>query len=156
GKDLWACLADGRVRSWALPGCKEGAYWRVVTKGEGTLSSAAFNSDASVLTVGYESGRTVICKTYDQSCQELPSVKKPIEALGVSPDGNLTCAGTRDGIVQVWRADGTPGPRLAAFGRSISSVLFHPDKPWLIASDRHGGTKVWDMATGELILTGSY
>ncbi len=154
GKSLWALRADGALRSWSLPGLEEGAARRV---GAGA-TAAAFSADAVVLAVGHADGRVVLEKLAGGPSQALPAARTAVQALAWSPDAQHLAVGTRDGNVSLWQTAGTPTPshQFAPFGGGIGDVQFTPDGRWLLAGATNWPTRVWDVHSGERLLTIPY
>ena len=64
-------------------------------------------------------------------------------ALAVSPDGALVAAGLRDGVVAVFRTDGTGTPlRLRHDGQRVDDLAFTPDGTRLVAAGHEGSLHV--------------
>lgn len=154
---LWACRADGQVRSWSLPDFKPGASWQVAPKTVREtitpFNAAAFNTDGTKLAAGDKLGHVFVYESSGKLLRELPSAERAVEALAWSPDSHLVAVGTKDGIVQIFREDGSLLHRLTAFSLEVSNILFHPDGRWVLAGGRYQ-MKVWDLATGEQLLNG--
>jgi WD40 repeat protein/DNA-binding SARP family transcriptional activator len=96
----------------------------------------------------------------------------PITALAWSPNGGVLAVGARDGVVQLWGADGTPELLRSLLGltplpgqpEAIQSLAFSPDGALLAASDKSQTTAVghtlvspfatmaiWHVDTGALV-----
>jgi WD40 repeat protein len=59
----------------------------------------------------------------------------------------------RDGKVRVWRQDGTPLYQFALAPTGVGQVVFHPGGRWLLAGERGYPGRVWDVRTGDVVLT---
>jgi WD40 repeat protein len=162
GRKLWACRADGQVVSWSLPDFQPAAGWTVPgvgnTQGERIgprLTAAAFTADASRLAVGDKSGRVILCQSGGTKLREFPAASLQVQALAWSSDEQLVAVGSRDGTSSIWRAaDGFRLYLLPGYNAGIDSVLFSPDDHWLLTGVRHSIGKIWDVVSGEPVLTG--
>jgi WD40 repeat protein len=154
-KTFRGARADGQVFSWSLPDFKPGAAWKVEAGGK-QLSAAAFSADTARLAVGDEKGHVQLYQD-GKLLRDLPPARTRVEALAWSPDGRLVAAGTKDGRIQLWDAqEGIPSHSFLVGGAEPSTILFHPDGHWLLASGRDAGLFMWDVITGEKLLTGNY
>ncbi len=88
----------------------------------------------------------------------------PAHAVAVSPDGETVATAGADRLVRLWSArTGGPLRTLAGFDDPVYDVTFSPDGKRVAASSRLISTndaegferksRVWDVATGELLLT---
>jgi WD40 repeat protein len=163
GNTLWACRADGAVSAWSLPGFRTEAgrpaglqcsSWKT---GPGALTAARFNADATLLATGGEDKRVRLFRAGEEKpFQELATGRFGVEALAWSPDNRLVAVGMEDGSVQLWNRDGSPSHRLQGFGPGVSALHFNHDGRWLLAGSWRGPMKMWDVQTGETLLTGPY
>ncbi|MBY0528020.1 MAG: WD40 repeat domain-containing protein [Gemmataceae bacterium] len=73
-----------------------------------------------------------------------------LQALAVSPNGQLVTTGGNDGVVRLWSvADGTLVHELPGHEEPVWNVAFHPDGKQLVSADHKGVVKVWDVAGGK-------
>jgi WD40 repeat protein len=157
GNTLWACQADGRVRSWTLPDFQPGKAWTAHTEPGPfpELTAAAFGTDGATLVVADMKNCVRLYRGRERQ-RDLPPAPCPVEALALSPRGDLLAVGTKGGHLQLWHTqDGTAGHRLAVSASGVSRIQFHPNGRWILAGFR--GTapfKLWDVATSEQLLTG--
>ncbi len=153
GKTLSVCCADRQVQTLSLPDLRIAAEWRVSASSH-RLTSAAFNAPASRLAVGDESGQVRLYEAHGTFLPPARPSRMEVEALAWSPDSSLVAAGTKDSIVQLWSAQDGPPLRKFVHGNSgFRNIQFRPDGRWLLAGNWDGGN-VWDVATGEQLLTG--
>jgi WD40 repeat protein len=162
GETVWACRADGRVQAWAVPGCESCAKWEIgmeppvkIGDKKPTLTAAAFSTDGLLLAVADETRRVFLYQSRSKLLRELPPSPTGVESLALAPDNRLIAIGTKDGNVQLRHSlDGAPSYRFPVGGAEISSMQFHPNGQWLMASERNNSLKVFDVQTGERVLTG--
>lgn len=74
-----------------------------------------------------------------------------VESIGYAPDGRLIAVGCRDGVIRVYSTD---GQLLRAFG-DIASGISIVDLPTgaRVAAVDDQGLEMWNLETGELVLT---
>jgi hypothetical protein len=153
GETVWVCCGDGQVHSLSLPDLKATGGWKVAAP-SGRIT-AAFNRDATVLAVGNKDGEVSLHEN-GRFLRSLPPGRIEVEALAWSPDGELVAVGTQDGNVQLWpKAEGPPSYPFTLGDTGVSSIVFSPDGRWALAGSCEG-MRMWDVATGEQVLTGGY
>jgi WD40 repeat protein len=124
--------------------------------------NAAFNGDATQLALATEpvvgqEPRRVLLWDGQKTARELTRVRTSVTALAWSPDSQWIAVGTQDGNVRLWSAgEGLPGHLFTVPSEGISRLQFDPEGRWLLAEGRSGGMWMWDLVTGELLLTGGY
>jgi WD40 repeat protein len=154
GNTLWACRADGVVLAWSLPGFRPEPGWNTST---GSLTAARFNADATLLATGGADGRVRLFRApAEKPFQELRTGRFGVDALAWSPDNLLVAAGTEDGGIQLWERDGTPLHQFPGFGPGVAALHFNRDGRWLLVGARNGLMKMWDVRTGDQVLTGPH
>jgi WD40 repeat protein len=147
--NLLACRADGRVRSWSIPNFKAGDT-RLVD--ENSLLEAAFSSGADELVMANSQHHVRTITMAKSKSRDLFRSKVPISAINWSPNSDLLAVGKSDGTIELRRADGELVHHFTCYMVGVATVLFDPSGRWLMAGDRHSGTKIWDAVTGELLL----
>ncbi len=86
--------------------------------------------------------------------RSLPAGRLEVEALAWSPESDLVATGTKDGTVRVWPVkEGLPSNDFFLGTPGVSNIQFAPDGPLLLAGFRRD-MMMWDLATGEQVLTG--
>ncbi len=72
-----------------------------------------------------------------------------ILSVAISPDGRLVLTGSTRGM-KLWDIAARKELRSFKCGTSdVVSVAFSPDGRFAISAVRHGGIKLWDVATGD-------
>jgi serine/threonine protein kinase/WD40 repeat protein len=155
-KRVWACRADGKVQSWALPSFQPGkAVELTLPAGMTGFTAAAFNDDGKLLAVGDGSGQTRLCTT-DGTVLRQVRASTAVTALAWSPDNGILAAGSQDGSLQLWQADGPLLYRFPAFGEDVRNIFFGGAGRQVLACGRTGNLMIWDVPSGELLLTGNH
>src|SRR5262249_55639084 len=132
GDRIWACRADGRVRSWTLPEFRDGPGW--AADGSSIRWSAArFTHRAERLAAGDETGAVRVFSADGQVERALEGVGDhlPVEALAWSEDGRLLAAGYKGGDIQLWDDAGKLIRRQSAFPVGVDHLEFAADGRWL-------------------------
>jgi WD40 repeat protein len=75
-------------------------------------------------------------------------------ASALSPHGTIVAVGLLDGGIQLWDAR-TLELRATLLGHSntIGGLAFSPDERVLVSDSGDGTVRLWDVATGEQLLT---
>ncbi len=68
-----------------------------------------------------------------------------INSVAVSADSQLVAAGSFDGSISLWNAQGAEQKTLSAPGEMFDVVAFSPDKHWLAAGTRSAKVDVFDL-----------
>ncbi|KAF8497996.1 WD40-repeat-containing domain protein, partial [Gautieria morchelliformis] len=74
-----------------------------------------------------------------------------VSCIAFSPDGSLIASGSKDQKVRVWNV--ATGEQLHKLRHAATSVAFRPDGSHVVS--RGKATLVWDIVTGDLILSHS-
>ena len=155
GDELWACRADGQVRSWGSASGRPGMAWSIEVSEDHPLTAACFDTDATRLAVGQDDGSVRLFRRGNSKCLlRLRTARFAVSSLAWSPDNRLLAAGAEDGSVLVWDGEGVPWLQLPGSPDRVSVLQFTPDGRWLLVGGRNGGMKMWDTHTGEPLLTG--
>jgi WD40 repeat protein len=72
--------------------------------------------------------------------------------LKFSPDGKTVAVGLDNGVIKLFDpVTGAETQKIAAHSNSIKALAFHPTGKFLLsAAQGDGGTKIWNLATGQL------
>ncbi len=154
-KTVWACCANGQVQSWSLPDFKEGARQPIDVGTPALLTAARFNTDATLLATANQVGQVRLHHVSGQLARALAlDSNLGVQALAWSPDSQLVAIGTKDSTIQLWRSNGTRSHECTLSNTDVDNILFSPDGRWLLAGHRAAGMKIWDVVTGQQVLTG--
>jgi len=70
-----------------------------------------------------------------------------VYAVAFSPDGQRVATGSLDGMVRIWRVDGSAGPVLGGHRRWLTSVDWSPNGKHLLSTDDAGMILSWNTET---------
>jgi eukaryotic-like serine/threonine-protein kinase len=123
--------------------------WRSVLTIRGPVRSLAFDTRNRLVT-GSATGEVALWTIADGAkLRQLRPFGEPVDAVAVSPDGQLVAAGSRDGAMQVWHADrGSLRSQLNPRRSKVLWVEFDPTSTWLLAASADGTVIVADAAQG--------
>jgi WD40 repeat protein len=134
------------------------AVWRgtsgeLLGRSPGKATALAFSAEGSFLAIGTHEGRITV-QPLGPGVREpvvLPGPRRTIHCLAFSPDNRRLAAGGAGGTVTVW--DLADKHTLFCPGSiyDVYAVAFSPDGT-LLASGGRGHSKLWDAATGQLLL----
>jgi RNA polymerase sigma factor (sigma-70 family) len=126
------------------------------------VRSVAFSPDARAIAACAEDGSTHVWDARTGKLRvALRGTESKAQSLAVSPDGRLiaVCAmATRDQkeTGEVMILDATTGKvvrTLAGHDRPVNAVAFSPDGRWLVSAGQDRTTRLWDAATGRVLMT---
>lgn len=137
---VYTASANGRLRLWPatvtppkpIP-AQPAAVAGFALSGDGTLVVTG-SEDKAVRVVNTTTGQTV------QTFANLPGVPK---AVAVSANGQLVAAGTPDGKVHVWSADGKPQGVIPAHEGPVTAVAFAANQPLPVTAGADGVVRTW-------------
>lgn len=86
-----------------------------------------------------------------RECNRLVGHTTAVWGLSFSPNGTLA-SGDNDGIMNIWRADGTLIQTIEAHTDCINSIAFHPSSQILASASEDCTVKLWNVE-GKLIYT---
>jgi WD40 repeat protein len=153
GQTVRACLKDGTVAHFTLPGFSEGKSSRL-SVGTAPLTAAAFGPNGE-LAVADEAGNTHLFSALGHRCSGGPSTSRSaVTTLAWSGDGRLLALGRQDGTILLWDIEEkVPRYQMSGFSSRVVHLLFHPHRQWLVAGDSDL-LRIWDVTTGALVLVG--
>jgi WD40 repeat protein len=142
------------VQSWTLPGLQPLAAWDI-PKQNSPYTVAVFNAGATRVAVGDRAGHVRMHETTSQLLRSFVGSQVEIEALAWSPDSETLAVGTKGGTVRLWTArEGLPSIMFFLNFGSLGGIQFSPDGCWLLVGMSSAASmKVWNIATGEQLLT---
>ncbi|MCS6827646.1 MAG: hypothetical protein NZ553_13605 [Caldilinea sp.] len=146
GVQLWSGLDGGRI----------GALFPRI-EADDVINSLQFTSDGSRLLAKTLQGTIVVWDVESQTELHRFSLPSGRDAVTLSPDGQWLAVvqpSEKDIGVDLWRIDiGQPtGVRLGGHTSVISAVAFTPDARSAATVSFDGSARVWDVASGELLL----
>src|SRR5262249_20317036 len=110
--------------------------------------------DAGRLALGSEDGSVAIFTTDGKKLHSSSAARTRVQALAWSPDARLLAVGAKDGKVILEEPEAHAQARLIfSSGSPVTTLVYHSDGRYLLAAG--GSTKMWDVTTGERVLTGS-
>jgi WD40 repeat protein len=152
GNKLWACRADGIFKAWSLHD-----FNLVIDRklDSASISAARFNADATLLAIGDEQGGVRWFRTDTaRQVRQLDAGRFGVEALAWSGDSSLLAIGTKGGTVQLWNSDGNRRHDFPVPDPSVHLLQFSPDDRWILAGGRNSRMQIWDVESGDQLLTG--
>ncbi len=109
-------------------------------------------------------GRVLITRLQERSAGKLPELKTIkqimlpgnsfIRTLAIDDDGGKIACGTSEGSVILIIRNNDKNPALKEIykhGKSILSLLFIPDKNWLVSASLDNSVRIWDLSKEEFI-----
>lgn len=92
----------------------------------------------------------------DGKAEALPVVHDSwVQALAVSPDGNIAVSGGGDGRIAWWDMQSSPTVAIRTIEHAhddyVRGLSISPDGKWLLSGGYDRAVKLWNLATGELV-----
>ncbi len=169
GKQLATSSADGSVRIWDIT--PAGASdWFTLAAHQGPIYLFDLTADGKYLATASSDG---VAKVWDlASGRELLAITNhggPLFGVAISPDGTLLATAGDDNIAKIWKLHLSPGTPTAELQHTLSghvkswavagnfpgltSVAFSPDGEKLATGGVDGVAKIWDVSTGQELLS---
>jgi WD40 repeat protein len=158
GQRLASVSDDNTVRIWELR--SESAASKVIKGHAAAVQAVSFSPDGKLLASG---SLDLSVRIWDadtgKSFRTLKGHKKPVSDIAYAPDGQMLASASYDNTVRIW--DIRSGATMFILKhdpldeRGVRAVAFAPDGRTL-ASAHEGTARIWDAATGELILRDDY
>lgn len=73
----------------------------------------------------------------------------PLNAINISPDGQLIAAAGNDGTVIVWHSNGTVLTTIEGHAGSVTDLSFSPDGNQIATVGEDGMVRIWETSSGE-------
>ncbi len=83
--------------------------------------------------------------TGESTLRKTQKTKRPVTALGCSPDEKSIAVGCDDGMVGIWSSDGAIAWLPQEHNKQVSAVCFHPKGNWLLTCARDNTVVIWDL-----------
>jgi WD40 repeat protein len=124
------------------------------------IQSMAFSPDSATLATGSEDKAV---KLWDVASGKerltIPDLGQPVSALAFTPDGGRLAVACGDTITLRDPASGTVVQTIHAYLHQVVAMVFTPDAKRLLTAGgagdtaRGSGVKVWDLSTGQELIT---
>lgn len=144
-----------RTHSYALlsillvGGVARGEPATTLRAGKAALNQAAYTGDGKQLaTAGFDK----VVRSWDgatgKEVRAFTGAPDLVDAVAISPDGQRIVAGSRDGTLISWTADGSPAFTVRGHTGAIWGVRFDPSGTRLVTASADGTVKIWDAKSG--------
>jgi serine/threonine protein kinase/WD40 repeat protein len=151
-KQLRLCTTKGFVHDLSVP-----EFRLLRDRNLGRDLTAAAVHPSGLLAVGDDAGSVEFHDLEHGKKRTFPKMEMPIEGLALSADVSLLATGQKDGLIHLWKiADATLLHRMGLAGPGANSLLFTADGRWLLGGGRASDQRIWDVRTGQQVLTLPY
>ena len=135
----------------AQPVCKLNGHTRWV-------QSLAFSPSGEFLISSSDDGRVLRWDLKHAKQPIEPTLLRhyasPVSAVAISPDGKRVAIGTWDGVLEICQVnDGSQVRELEGHSETVTSIDFHPTNKYLASGGADDRLILWDVSSGEEILT---
>ncbi|WP_206602819.1 NB-ARC domain-containing protein [Leptolyngbya ohadii] len=124
----------------------------VFTQTLGSLLSAAFSPDGTLLATGIDSE---VCLWQVDESRQLLTCRGHIawvQCIAFSPDGRLLASGSHDQTIRLWNVEtGQCVKTLRGHTATVESIAFSADGQWLASGSHDHSIRLWDGQTWECL-----
>lgn len=145
------------INAVATQGASDYPVVKTLTFGDWDLVTALAWSPDNTTLVAAVSDRlySYDCQTWETTWEY--KVGAFTQSLAFSPDGDMLAAGSRDGVVRIWRGLLISGPggnfppalEIEAHKKGVNSVAFDPLNRYLASGGNDAVARFWDSQSGE-------
>jgi WD40 repeat protein/serine/threonine protein kinase len=131
-----------------------GRLLRTIPSPDEGLTSAAFTPDGALLITGSLDARVRVWEVETGALlATVPGHGEYVQDIAISPDGTRAAIASMGPIAQIVSVPGGTPISSAEHAKSIYRVAFSPDGARLVTASEDRTAKVWDVASGRLLLT---
>lgn len=95
---------------------------------------------------------TLVLLSASRTNAQEPTWSDTVEAIAISPDGQLLASGGASTVVAIWDVQtGLLARELTGHSKTIRALSFDPDGTLLASGSNDGLVKIWDVASGRLL-----
>jgi WD40 repeat protein/tRNA A-37 threonylcarbamoyl transferase component Bud32 len=154
GRRVASAGAEGVVKVWEV---ETGREVHALPGHPTWVQCLAFSPDGKrLLSGGFDGNVKVWDAVAGKEILTFHDHQRPLYTVAFSPDGKLVASASEDiePVIRLWDpATGRPVRTLGGHTRSTRRAVFSPDGRLLISAGLDGRVKVWDVTTGEEVLT---
>ena len=151
GATLGTASRDRTVKLWDAD---SGALVRTIAAHDKGLTMAAFTPDGSLLVTGSHDASVRVWEVATGALRAtVTGFRGYTHDIAVSPDGTRAIAASTGGVIKIFSLHDGAASTLNGHAKETYRVAFSPDGARVLTASDDRTAKVWDAATGALLMT---
>ncbi|OHS99364.1 WD repeat protein [Tritrichomonas foetus] len=152
GSEIWSAGEDMHLRIWAPKSGQatttlSGLQWH-----HEPIITGCNNRNGAIIATGDMSGivKLMRCDT-GKIIGQLDTGENSVEKVEFSYDDNYIAVASMGGAVTIWSPNDLKNRHALQHPGGVTSLAWHPKRPYVISACVDGAVRVWDARSGELM-----
>lgn len=152
GSEIWSAGEDQTLRIWAPKSGQATTILSGVQFHQSPITCGCNNRNGAVIATGDESGIIKIMRC-DQGkiVGQLDAGENSVEKVEFSYDDQYIAVASLTGTATIWSPNDLKMRHALPHPGGLTSLAWHPKKPFLVTACVDGAVRVWDVRNGALV-----